>query len=195
MGFIVGLTIGLLLMVCVYLYKSCKQWEKSRWRSYLSAQMNGLANCNAASTSPAPSAHGAGCKCSACSNPEANAQAEQIEYFTGCLPTRAAKPEDDDYVSAGEFGKGLSYNDYAAAQAVDQQVIKNHAEFVKERAQGGSVNWTGRTYSPDSNESYDPQPWIGIRGRPQRVQVCSPTQVPDMDLNLFPNQQKLVWRT
>lgn len=97
---------------------------------------------------------------------------------------------DDPDVNFAKFDYGapnMDYKDYVASQAIDDKVIENHAQFVRDRKGLGPEGEfiTGRTYSPDSHDSYDPIPWIGIRGRPQYVQQCNPTQVPDVDTNLY----------
>jgi hypothetical protein len=148
-------------------------------------------------------AHGSGCKCPACLSPESASQCENTEFFTGCQDPAAVNAElnclcegDDLSYAVNEFGApGMSYKDWVAAQAVDPAVLKNHADFVKDRISEGSENVTGRTYSPDSHDSYDPLPWIGIRGRPQAVSTCNPTQVPDVNYDLYEDKPKMVWRT
>jgi hypothetical protein len=147
--------------------------------------------------------HGPGCKCRVCLSPEAAAAAEQTEYFTGCQDPTKLNAElnclcegDDLSYATNEYGApGMSYKDWVAAQAVDPAVVKNHAEWVKDRVQEGSLNVTGRTYSPDSHDSYDPISWIGIRGRPQAVATCNPDQTPDVNYDLYEDKPKMVWRT
>lgn len=137
------------------------------------------------------------------STPEAASIAEQAEYFTGCQDNTMTDAQMNCYCgdtdlayAVNEFGApGMEYKDWVAAQAVDPAVIKNHAEWVKDRISEGSLNVTGRTFSPDSHDSYDPIPWVGIRGRPQAVAVCNPTQVPDVNYDLYENKQKLTWST
>lgn len=91
----------------------------------------------------------------------------------------------------GYGADGMDYKAYAASQAIDGQVVRNHSEFIKNiRGLGPNGQFTGRTYSPDSNDSYDPIPWIGIRGRPQAVAVGNPTQEPDIDYNLYRGNRK-----
>ncbi len=132
------------------------------------------------------------------------AMAEHIEYFASCKdrvdPTKGMDCTSDDSrasYAVNEFGApGLDYSDWVKAQGVDPEVRKNHAEFINERIGGAGVQGAitvGRTYSPDSNDSYDPYPWIGIRGRPQAVPVCNPTQMPDTDFDLYPVKAKMTW--
>lgn len=149
--------------------------------------------------------HRRGCHCPKCSDPEKNAIKEHSEYFTVCGDSTDIQKELSCYCSdsTGQFaensygGPGLSYNDWVLSQGVDQQVLVNHAQFVQDRSQGGSVNWTGRTYAmPDEIESeFYPNSWQGIRGRPQAVPVCNPTQVTDPASTQFTTQQKLVINT
>ncbi len=129
---------------------------------------------------------------------------ENQEFFAACKDSvnpllNIDCSGDDSRISyaVSEFGApGLDYSDWVKAQGVDPEVQKNHAEFIKERQGGSGVQGaitTGRTYSPDSNDSYDPYPWIGIRGRPQAVAVCNPTQMPDTDFDIYPVQSKMTW--
>jgi len=121
---------------------------------------------------------------------------ENYEYFATCkggtksaLQTAVCNDKcDENAEDSFDFAsKGQSYQDFVSSWALDDKVIENHMNFVKDRKGLGPEGEfvTGRTYSPDSHDSYDPIPWIGIRGRPQYVQQCNPTQVPDMDTNLF----------
>ena len=123
------------------------------------------------------------------------------EHFTNCADLTpvilAGMCGDDDKFSyaINEFGApGLEYKDWVTSQSVDPQVLKNHAEFVKDRISDNPQNITGRTYSPDMHDSYDPIFWIGLR-RPQAVPVCNPTQVPDTDYNLYETRPKFTWRS
>lgn len=147
--------------------------------------------------------HGAGCKCQRCSNPESATQSEQLEYFSACKdPSEMNKAldclcEDGDgkfsYAENDYGAPGLDYKSWVTSQAVDNAVIKNHAEFVKDRTGNDSVNWTGRTYALPDWEDVPQVPWIGIRGRPQRVDVCNPTQVTESNIDYFPEKQQLRW--
>jgi hypothetical protein len=128
------------------------------------------------------------CGCPKCSNVEARAQKEAAEYFVDCADSAAAKyvPEDgcDVAYAQNEYGApGMDFKEWVASQSVDSQVIANHASFVKDRTKNGE-NIVGRTYSPDMHDSYNPTPWIGLR-RPERVPICNPTQVPDIDISLY----------
>jgi hypothetical protein len=88
---------------------------------------------------------------------------------------------------------GLDYKSWVTSQAVDTAVLKNHSEFVKDRTGNNSINATGRTYAVPDDIEVDQIPWIGIRGRPQRVDVCNPTQVADVNIDYYPEKQKLRW--
>jgi hypothetical protein len=123
------------------------------------------------------------------------------EHFTDCANLTpvilAGMCGDDDKFSyaINEFGApGLEFKDWVTSQSVDPQVLKNHAEFVRDRISDNPQNITGRTYSPDMHDSYDPIPWVGLR-RPQAVPVCNPTQVPDVDYNLYESRPKFTWRS
>jgi hypothetical protein len=97
-----------------------------------------------------------------------------------------------------DYGRpDASYSDYVSSQAVDNKVIENHAQFVRDRRGLGPEGefTTGRTYSPDSHDSYNPIPWQGIRGRPRAVPQCNPTQVPDLDTNLFKGNRAYCFMT
>lgn len=131
-------------------------------------------------------------------NIEATTHRENSEYFCGGNDsvgvTSMCSDDDTHQYAIDPFGApNMEYKDWVTAQAVDPQVLKNHSEFIKDRFLGNSQNVTGRTYSPDYHDSYDPQPWIGIRGRPQAVAICNPTQMPDMDISLFAQKPKISW--
>jgi hypothetical protein len=132
---------------------------------------------------------------------EKTANQENIDYYQACnLGDSARAPCSDpcngdlEY-STHEYGaEGLDFKDWAKAQSIDPQVIKNHNEFVNDRlANSKTDNITGRTYSPDSHESYDAISWIGIRGRPQAVKICNPQQMPDINPALYTSKQRLTW--
>lgn len=138
-------------------------------------------------------------------SPEQKAIAEQVEHFASCSDEPKAMPDSDclcrgdtfDYAVHEYGGPGMGYKDWAASQAVDAAVVQNHAQFMQERtdnAQKGGII-TGRTYALPDHESYQPTPWIGIRGRPTRVPVCNPTEVTDDDEYWYPTAQKVVWRS
>lgn len=120
---------------------------------------------------------------------------QNSEYFAVCggdssgeLVASACGPNPSTSFAKFDYGApNMDYKEYVASQAVDNKTIENHLEFVRDRKGLGPEGEfiTGRTYSPDSHDSYDPVPWVGIRGRPQAVPQCNPTQVPDLDTNLF----------
>lgn len=146
--------------------------------------------------------HGNGCKCPKCSSPEKDAIKENAEYFAGCKDSSEMKKAldcmcdgDDKFEYAiNEFGgPGMEFKDWVTSQSVDPQVLKNHAEFVKDRTGNNTQNITGRTYSPDSHMSFESMPWVGLR-RPQAVPVCGNTaQVPDIDYSAFETKPKFTW--
>lgn len=133
--------------------------------------------------------------------PEKASLRENSEYFTECASNEAQKSidcgADDKFEYAVyEFGApGMSYKDWVASQAVDPQVIANHAEFVKDRSAlaGGPQNLTGRTYSPDSHQS-DQIVWQGLR-RPEAVATCNPDQVPDVDYSWYRTTPSFTWKS
>lgn len=131
--------------------------------------------------------------------PEKEAFEENTEYFGNCtmdVTGHANVCSDDGYKYAfNDFGApGADFKDWVASQAVDLQVIKNHAEYVSDRDATTTQNITGRTFSPDAHDSYDPIPWVGLR-RPQAVPTCNPTQVPDVDYNLYEKDAKFTWKS
>lgn len=149
--------------------------------------------------------HARGCKCSECkmdrtpppatvaietkTTPEDQTINEHSEYFN---IVSGAETCTDTGFAVNEFGApGMDFKDWVMAQSVDPQTIKNHTEFVKDRTKNGEF-MTGRTFTPDSHDSYDPIPWVGLR-RPQAVPVGNPDQTPDVDYNLYSNKPGLVW--
>lgn len=119
---------------------------------------------------------------------------ENQEYFTTCGGADDVKKaldcvcgDTDQAFAKFDYGaENMDYKDYVASQAVDDKVIENHLQFVRDRKGLGpeATFVTGRVFSPDSHDSYDPIPWVGLN-RPQYVQQCNPTQVPDIDTNLY----------
>ncbi len=122
------------------------------------------------------------------------------EMFTNCqdIDTKQALHEmcgdgDKFTYAVNEFGgAGMDFKDWVASQAVDSQVIKNHAEFVKDRLGNDSQNITGRTWAVPDDIEVDQVPWVGLR-RPEAVPTCNPTQVPDTNYNWYLNQPKFTW--
>jgi hypothetical protein len=124
--------------------------------------------------------------------PEQEATKENVEHFSSARSECTPCAGDDYPYAVNEFGApGMSYKDWVATQSVDAAVIKNHAEFVKDRVKTKGANLIGATYSPDSHTS-DQVHWIGLR-RPQAVRVDNPTQVPDMNLDWFDKKAKFSW--
>lgn len=131
--------------------------------------------------------------------PEMAALAQNIEHFSACVSsgmTDSSPGCEGSFSDNSEYGaSGMDYKSWVTSQAVDTQVMVNHAEFVKDRTSTTGGNIVGKTFSPDSHDSYDPQPWIGLR-RPQAIQgYCNPTQVADMDINLFDKSPKFTWKS
>jgi hypothetical protein len=89
-------------------------------------------------------------------------------------------------------GTDGDYKDWAASRAVGNDVRANHDEFIKDRI-GPQSNYTGRTYIPEGSNDGDiyGHDWIGIRGRPQNVNVDdSASSVTDNDFNKYSNRRK-----
>ncbi len=128
---------------------------------------------------------------------------ENSEYFQVAKDDgESAKALDDtcDASTGFPFGKdeygapGLDYNSYVMSQAVDNQVIKNHGEWIQDRKNlnNKGTEFTGNTGGAQlsalrgtADGLGQNQNWIGIRGRPRKVAVVNPTQVtgdePDED--------------
>lgn len=132
------------------------------------------------------------CPCRKCVNPESRAMSENLEHFSTCMDGTC----DNGVVSGAisEFGgTGGDFRDWIASQAVDTQVLLNHKEFVKDRLGNNNQNVTGRTYAMGEVEGTDQVPWQGIRGRPQAVETCNPTQQPDVDMRNFTTKPRFNW--
>ena len=134
------------------------------------------------------------------SSPESAAVAEHQEYFSACkdAPDMKSICSDGDGTfsyAENEYGSaGMDFKSWITSQSVDGQVLKNHSEFVKDRVGKDGVTFTGKTYAlPDWEEADQGSGWIGIRGRPARVQVCNPTQVTEANSDWFPEKQRLTW--
>jgi hypothetical protein len=107
----------------------------------------------------------------------ASCQTGDNKWLTdGCGPCSGGGQDKIDF-SVNEFGApGMDYKEFVASQAVDSNVVANHVQYVSDRealSPGGF--FTGRTFSPDSHESFDPIYWLGLR-RPDYVNECNPTQ-------------------
>jgi hypothetical protein len=164
---------------------------------------NAAGGAPAPTTSSAPSAEG-----EAKEGYEDRIQQHQqgnSEYFTSCCGESDGSnyllgcgcPESNQIdFAVNEFGSpGLDYNAWVSSQAVDDQVVKNHVQFVQNvRGLGSNGEFTGRTYSPDSHESYDPISWVGLR-RPEYVSLQNPTQVPDTDLSMYLRNRNFCLKT
>lgn len=127
---------------------------------------------------------------------EEAATKENMEYFTTCggatLPDISrcgTKYAENDYGIPGG-----NYVDYVMNNTIEPTVVANHKAFIRDRVSGQAENQiiTGRTYTPDSHQSYDPIPWMGLL-RPRNVPVCNPDQVPDVDFSLYANKRTITW--
>jgi hypothetical protein len=135
--------------------------------------------------------------------PEAEALASNQEHFQACMNGPKLTPDDCDctgdtfdYAVHEYGGAGMSYKDWVATQSIDKAVVDNHASFVKDRLGDNDMAVvTGRTYALPDHESYQPTPWIGIRGRPRAVAICNPTEVVDDDISYYATKDKLTWTT
>lgn len=137
---------------------------------------------------------------------EAKSLSENSEHFESCRNSAedtaralSCMCEGDDKFeyAVNEFGApGMEFKDWVAAQSVDPSVIKNHAEFIADRMKLRGDNVMGKAWSPDQHTSADGSNWWGIRGRPQAVAVCNPTQVPTTaldNLDSFNMKPKFNW--
>lgn len=145
---------------------------------------------------PGQPIHARDCRCPKCAENlfRADNLNSSAENFSAAEAIAGSCAEDDKLQYAVyEYGApGVSYAEYASAQAIDPQVVKNHQEYLRDRANNPQIK-TGRTLSVDSHESYDYMPWQGIRGRPQAVPIGAPDQEPDVNLGVFAKKQRLTW--
>lgn len=117
--------------------------------------------------------HGPNCDCPKCASPEKKALKENAEYFTGDQDpavTNTNSCDGDLSFAVYPFGsEGYSFKDWITSMSVDQQVLKNHAEFVKDRLGDNTQNITGRTYALGVDDNMgNSSNWIGLR-RPQVI--------------------------
>lgn len=112
--------------------------------------------------------------------PEQYATSQNLEHFSGSALTTAKNEmlgldPDHAFGAEGFMSPNQDFKDYITGLAVDQQVVKNHTEFVKDRVNGTDQNILGKTYAmPDEIET-DSTPWMGLR-RPQAVPTDGNTQ-------------------
>lgn len=183
-----------LVIVCIGNAREMKKASDDKNKAVANAVNNKVANANVNANANA--------NVNANATPEQEAMAETMEYFQVCRdPDETSKAldclcDDDSTVSFAEnpygFGDIQSFSEYVTTSAVDDDIIKNHQGYVESQLLVGG--FTGRTYSPDSHDSYDPIPWIGLR-RPSYVDQCNPTQVPDVDVNLYKSNRQFCFRT
>ena len=132
---------------------------------------------------------------------------EVYEHFQVCndpdeikkITENTCEGQDTFSYATNEYGApGMDYKAWVTSQSVGDDVIKNHQQYIADRTTieggGSGAYFTGRTMSPDSHDSYDPIPWIGLR-RPQYVEQCNPTQVPDVDTSLFKSNNQFCFKT
>jgi hypothetical protein len=89
-------------------------------------------------------------------------------------------------------GTDGDYKDYVASKAIGNDVRSNHSEFIKDRI-GPQSNYTGRNYTlPDGNDgdNYGSN-WMGIRGRPQAVNIDNPDSLVDDDVSQYAQTQRI----
>lgn len=109
----------------------------------------------------------------------------------------ATNCEPDACVGELSFAKhdyglpGIEFSEWAMYQTLDPRIVASNKQFVADRL-GNPQTWTGATYSPDRHDTYDAVPWRGL-GRPTRVSVGSPDQIPDLDTSRYPAAKKFTW--
>ncbi len=135
-------------------------------------------------------------------NPEGTANQEQTDYYNVCMGGIGARaPSCDDpctsdleYATHNFGGVNMSFADWAKAQSIDPQVMKNHDEFIRDRLDYSKTNnIVGRTYSPDTHDGYNEQKWVGIRGRPVAVKVCNPSQLAEANQAVYASKSRITW--
>jgi hypothetical protein len=163
----------------------------------------------AAPTTPESSTTDATSVSSAGSNPANAAVAEamhnNVEYFDSCGGVDevtktldcSCDPNSSFPFSKNAYGApGMDYNAYAMSQGVDNQVIRNHGEFTKERTAGANLgnnvvgstgqSQLGRPKGDADGLGYVSKNWIGIRGSPFKSCINDPTQLQgDEDYDAF----------
>jgi len=137
---------------------------------------------------------------------EASSTGEHLEYFATCHNSMLDPPagacncadatQGFEYAK-NDFGtKDSDYTSWVMSQTLDPAIIANHKEFIQDRTgEDSSVNILGRTYTPaDSHSGYQPLSsynWVGIRGRPSMVSLCSPDKISDDNLCWYPKELQL----
>ena len=113
------------------------------------------------------------------------------EYFaSGAAAADSMVSTDADIQGCGQdfANTGAPFTDWVKANAIDNTLIANHTQFVNDTGTRGT--YTGRTYTADMHDSYDPIKWVGLM-RPQNVPVGNPDQIPDLDRTLYSNEQTI----
>lgn len=130
---------------------------------------------------------------------ENSAMKENMEYFAngttgsdaGTMPSVECPVACDD---AQDPSKLTNYHDWILSQAVDQSVVANHAEYVKDRLDNGIVSGSTTGEQAQEMEGSDMIPWQGLR-RPQRVPVNNPLQVPEYNDNTYTDGPTFTWNS
>lgn len=136
------------LMIIIFLW---------RWRS-TTAPVVPAAPAPASAPTPAPPVESL----------EQKAHNENAEYFTIASSGTTCDDGGDYQYATSRYGTADNYKDYIMGQAIDPQVVRNHAEFVADRMNSSRQNITGATMAMGELESDDSN-WMGIRGRPVQV--------------------------
>jgi hypothetical protein len=118
---------------------------------------------------------------------------EQRLISDGIASTNTAAPCSGEMSFAvNDFGApGMEFSEWAMYQTLDPRIVASNQQFVADRL-GNPQTWTGATYSPDRHDTWDAVPWQGL-GRPARVAVNSPDQIPDLDTTRNPVTKKFRW--
>jgi hypothetical protein len=178
----IALAIVVILIILYMVYRQPDQW--AHWTN---SKKNSTLPIQGASATSGP-----------VNAPESELFGNNVEFFDGCADDmKKIDCTDTHEYSVNEYGSpGMEYKDWVASQAIEPSVLRNHAEFVKDRMDNTKQNVTGRTYSPSLRmgemEGSDNIKWIGLR-RPQHVAICNPTQVPEYNDNSFTRTPKFTW--
>jgi hypothetical protein len=130
---------------------------------------------------------------------------ENAEFFDTCKGADTFDKcldcgQTDMSFASNDYGNpGIdNYNGYVMSQGLDQQVVDNHRNFVKERAYVNSqgAEFTGKTFTPDSGIETDYIKWQGIMlPNASANLMCNPTQVPDIPEEWFQRNNRFCLRT
>jgi len=192
-----ALLIAVVVILLIMIIRKDSRGRDSRTRTWDCVDRNTGGITTVEMTHPVPT-HGHGCRCQSCNNPENVALGQNAEYFSSGMSSCDVKEHAEGTFESNSFGgsgSDIDFKDYISGEAINEQTMRNHQEFVKDRIQNtGTQNITGRTYAMGEIEADGGVPWMGLR-RPQHVEVVNPTQATDFRAADYTDKPTFTWNS